>query len=106
MQKKDCQGCSNFFTFVEKSTLIKAFLNIKKLFPKGEVLLRTLPRGPIGRVAIITFTTYSPKESSLDSPRGLFGLSAIFYLMLFPKGEFLRTSPRGPIVSRRFFLLY
>ena len=29
---------------------------LRFLFPKGEFLLRTLPEGPIGRVAIITFT--------------------------------------------------
>ena len=57
-------------------------------------------------MAIITLT-YSPKESSLkERPEGSHWFECSLYLMLFPKGEFLRTSPRGPIVWRRFFLSY
>ena len=66
----------------------------KLLFPKGEFLKELYRGAPLVECSPLITLYYPPKESSLDSPRGPFGLSGSLYLVLSPKGEFsLRGVP-------------
>ena len=75
------ETCFDIFVSV---AIIGLFWTSKMFYSPKESSLKNYPRGPIGRVAIITLT-YPPKESSLEPLRGV---------PLSPKGEFsLRGVP-------------